>query len=147
MARSGSVPVLRLVLALVLALVLLQAVLYGRLLAPLVAIWFGLDGRALIWAARGWLLAAAVVPAILIGALAFAALPRLARRPGGPERERLGLWFGIVSAAFLAVLTQLVFDANAATLPVVAMHELLWLATSYVLFVALWAWMLRRAVR
>lgn len=147
MAAWSIVRVLRVMLALVVALALLQPLLRARLLSPLVVVWFGLDGRALLWAGRAWLLAAAALPALLIGAIGFGALPRLGQRPGGAALERLGLWFGIVTAAFCAALTQLVFDANAAPAPALAMGEVRWLFASYALFVVVWGWKLRQATR
>lgn len=147
MAAWSIVRVLRVMLALVVALALLQPVLHARLLAPQVVVWFGLDGRALLWAGRGWLLAAAALPALLIGAIGLGALPRLGRQPGGAALERLWLWFGVVTAAFFAALTQLAFEANAAPAPVLAMGEMRWLAGSYALFVPLWGWKLRQAAR
>ncbi len=147
MAGRGIVTVLKIMLALVLALALLQPLLQVRLLPPLVATWFSLDGRPLAWAARGWLLAAAVLPPLVIGALALGALRPLGRRPDGAALSRLGLWLAIVSVAFWAVLSQLVFEANAAPLPALAMDELGWLAASYALFLAAWGWALRRAGR
>jgi len=147
MAAWSIVAVLRVMLALVLALALLQPLLHARLLPPLVAVWFSLDGRALLWAGRGWLLAAAALPALLVGAVALGVLPMLGRRPGGAAQERLGLWLGVITAAFFAALAQLVFDANALPLPVLDMGEARWLGASYLLFVVLWAWTLRRAAR
>lgn len=147
MAGRSIVPALRVMLVLVVLLALLQPALQARLLPPLVAVWFGLDGQPLVWAARGWLLAAAAAVPLLIGAVAFAVLHRLGRRPDGPALERLGLWLAIVSAAFCAVLAQLAFDANSATRVRLALDEAGWLGASYALFLAAWTWALRRRER
>lgn len=134
-------------LSLVLALALLQPLLHARLLPPLVVVWFGLDGRALLWVTRGWLLAATALPALLMGALAIGVLRPLGARPGGAVLERLGLWLGIITAASLAALAQLVFNANALPVPELAMGDVAWLGASYALFLVAWLGVLRYARR
>ena len=140
---------LRRLLLLLLLLAVLQAASNVAQLPVLSALWFDASGAALVYVPSVQLM---WLHAGLAGALTAAfwfVPPRLARgEPGTAEHVaalRHAAWLGIITLLLLAALAQLVYDANRANIPRLAVGKAYALLASYAAFVALIAWLRRRA--
>jgi hypothetical protein len=140
---------LRRLLLLLLLLAVLQAALNMAQLPALSALWFDASGAALVYVPSVELMWLHAGLAAALTAAFWLLPPRLAGgEPGTAEYVatlRHAAWLGIITLLLLAALAQLVYDANRANIPHLAVGKAGALLASYAAFLALLAWLRRRA--
>jgi len=140
---------LRRLLLLLLLLAVLQAALNVTQLPALSALWFDAYGDALVYVPSAelmWLHAG--LAAALTGLFWLVPLRLAGGEPDSAEHVtalRHAAWLGIVTLLLLASLAQLVYDANRANIPRLAVGKAGALLASYVAFLALVVWLRRRS--
>lgn len=142
---------LRRLLLLLLLLAVLQAALNVAQLPALSALWFDAAGAALVYVPSVELLWLHTGLAAALAGVFWLVPPRLAAgEPGTPQHVAAlhhAAWVGIITLLLLAALAQLVYDANRANIPRLAVGKACAVLASYALFLALLAWLRRRPAR
>jgi len=140
---------LRRLLLLLLLLAVLQAALNVMQLPALSALWFDAAGAALVYVPSVELMWLHAGLASALAALFWLVPPRLAGGEPGTAAHvaalRLAAWLGIITLLLLAALAQLVYDANRANIPRLAVGKAGALLASYAVFLVLIVWLRRRS--